>query len=212
MRRLPPAALLLAALACRPTKPLDVGVTFTNTWRVRGQTLTADEQSRIKRTALATLREAFRDFAVQFAEDDTAARKIRIEDTPYGRMLNFGASGMTYPVALVSSVRFDVLANNVLAAAGCETLDRCAAKTRHELVDGLGRGVGATAAHELGHQAGFRFALDSRCDDCYDGKSSTSYAHFFAAKHWSDRAVQIMARTLPHKPAASARERASGGS
>jgi len=197
MRRLSPAALLLAALACRSTTPLDVGVTFTNAWRVRGQTLTADEQTRIKRTALATLREAFRDFAVQFAEDDAPARKIRIEDTPYGRMLTFGAAGMTYPVALVSSVRFDVLANNVLAAAGCETLDRCAAKTRLELVDGLGRGVGATAAHELGHQAGLGFSHDARCDDCYDGSASTSDAHFFGEKRWSESALAQMRRTLP---------------
>jgi hypothetical protein len=70
---------------------------------------------------------------------------------------------------------------------------------RAALVDGLGRGVGATAAHELGHQAGFRFALDSRCDDCYDGRASTSYAHFFGRMHWSDPALQIMVRTLPRR-------------
>jgi hypothetical protein len=199
MRRLPTAALLLAALACGPPRPVDIGVTFGNTWRIRGQTLTADEQARIKRTALATLRGALSDFDVHVAEDGPAARTIKIEDTPYGRMLNFGASGMTYPVSMVSIVRFDILANNVLAAAGCETLDGCAASTRGELVEGLGRGIGATAAHELGHQAGLGFSHDARCDDCYDGDTSTSYAHFFGAKHWSDGARAQMRRTLPIK-------------
>jgi hypothetical protein len=65
------------------------------------------------------------------------------------------------------------------------------------LLDGFGKGIGATAAHELGHQAGFSFAIDSHCDDCYDGNTSTGYNHFFGTKHWSDRAMQIMRRVLP---------------
>src|SRR5947208_5848108 len=196
MRRLAFAAALAVAISCRSRPPIAVGVTFDNTWRVHGHTLTAAEQARIKEVAFATARHAFDGFDVRFAEGRTPDRKIAIEDTPYGRMLNFGASGMTYPVSLVSSVRFDVLANNVLAAAHCEDLDGCAAKSRAEIIDGLGRGVGATAAHELGHQAGFGFSHDARCDDCYDGDTSTSYAHFFAAKHWSGGALRQIQRVI----------------
>jgi len=197
MRRLSLAALLAVAPSCRSTPPLEAGVTFTNTWRIAGDPLTTPEQARIKEVALATLHAAFEQFDVRFGEPRKGERSIRVEDTPYGRMMNFGAAGMTYPASIVSFVRFDILANTVLATARCAHIDGCRSKTRAELVDGLGRGIGATAAHELGHQAGLGFSHDSQCDDCYDGRSSTSYAHFFAAKHWSGAALAQMQRTLP---------------
>jgi hypothetical protein len=103
---------------------------------------------------------------------------------------------VTYPASRVSSVRVDVLVNAEMAAANCRDLSRCT-KTRTELLNALGKGIGATAAHELGHQAGLGFAMDSPCDDCYDGKTSTSSDHFFGDKHWSDGATEIMRRVLP---------------
>jgi hypothetical protein len=200
------AAAVIFAIACRSTpEPLAVAVTFANTWRVGSDELTTEERSRLTRAALDAMRAAFSGFDVVITEAPSAARLIRVEDTPPVRMPFFGAAGVTYPAARVSSVRFDVLANLELAVVHCRDVAHCAAMPRAALVDGLGRGVGATAAHELGHQAGFRFALDSRCDDCYDGNASTSYAHFFGQKHWSDRALQIMNRTLPRREAPSRR-------
>ena len=192
------AGALIFAVACRSApQPLRVAVTFANTWRVGGDELRAEERSRLAGAALDAMRAAFSGFDVVITEAPSGARLIRVEDTPPVRTTFFGAAGVTYPAAHTSSVRFDVLANLELAVVHCRDLSHCAAMPRAALVDGLGRGVGATAAHELGHQAGFRFALDSRCDDCYDGRASTSYAHFFGRKHWSDRALQIMERTLP---------------
>src|SRR5262249_40874335 len=167
-------------------------------WKIAGEPLTGAEQSTLKQTAIDVMRRAFTGFDVNVDETGSGARTIRVEDTPYGRML-FGAAGVTYPAAHVSSVRFDVLANLELAAVQCRDIMQCPAMPRDRLVEGLGRGVGATAAHELGHQAGFRFGLDSHCSDCYDSRESTSYAHFFGPLHWSDRALQIMKRTLPRK-------------
>jgi hypothetical protein len=198
------AAILFAMSSCRSTpEPLRVAVTFANTWRVGGDELTAEERSRLARAALDAMRAAFSGFDVVIAEAPSGARLIRVEDTAPVRMPFFGAAGVTYPAARTSSVRFDILANLELAVVHCRDLAHCATMPRGALVDGLGRGVGATAAHELGHQAGFGFALDSRCDDCYDGDTSTSYAHFFSQKHWSDRALQIMIRTLPRRDAQS---------
>jgi hypothetical protein len=200
------AAAAVFAIACRSTpQPLGVAVTFANTWRVGSDELATEERSRLTRTALDAMRAAFSGFDVAIAEAPSGARLIRVEDTPAVRTPFFGAAGVTYPAAHTSSVRFDVLANLELAVVHCRDLAHCATMPRGALVDGLGRGVGATAAHELGHQAGFRFALDSRCDDCYDGNASTSYAHFFGQKHWSDRALQIMNRTLPRRDAQSRR-------
>jgi hypothetical protein len=198
------AAAVVFAIACRSSpEPLRVAITFANTWRVGSEELTTDERSHLARAALDTMGAAFSGFDVVIAEAPSGARLIRVEDTPAVRTPFFGAAGVTYPAAHTSSVRFDVLANLELAVVHCRDLAHCAAMPRGALVDGLGRGVGATAAHELGHQAGFRFALDSRCDDCYDGNASTSYAHFFGQKHWSDRALQIMNRTLPRRPAST---------
>src|SRR5689334_16036408 len=194
------AASVGFAIACRATPaPLGVAVTFVNTWRVGSDALTTEERCRLTRAALDGMRAAFSGFDVVIAEAPSGARLIRVEDTPAVRTPTFGAAGVTYPAARTGSVRFDVLANLELAVVHCRDFAHCAAMPRGALVDGLGRGVGATAAHELGHQAGFRFAVDSRCDDCYDGNASASYAHFFGQKHWSDRALQIMNRTLPRR-------------
>lgn len=206
MTRLLCAAAVVLAIACRSTpEPLRVAVTFANAWRVGGDELTMEERSRLTRAALEAMRAAFSGFDMVIAEAPSGARLIRVEDTPAVRTPFFGAAGVTYPAARTSSVRFDVLANLELAVVHCRDFAHCAAMPRGALVEGLGRGVGATAAHELGHQAGFRFALDSRCDDCYDGNASTSYAHFFGQKHWSDRALQIMNRTLPRRDTRSRR-------
>jgi len=192
------AACALPAACSARAAPVDVSVAFVNTWRVAGETLGADDRAMVERSALDTLRRAFDGFAVRFEAatgPPAAGRVIRVEDTPYGRLL-FGAAGVTYPAARVSSVRFDVLVNAELAAAACASLARCT-KTRAEMLDGLGRGIGATGAHELGHQAGLGFARDAPCDECYDSKSSASYAHFFGRKHWSDAALVAMRARLP---------------
>jgi len=190
------AACGLAAACSTRAAPVDVSVAFVNTWRVAGETLSAGDRAIVEQSALDTLRRAFDGFAVRFeAGVERPGRVIRVEDTPYGRLL-FGAAGVTYPAARVSSVRFDVLVNEELAAASCASLARCT-KTRAEMLDGLGRGIGATGAHELGHQAGLGFARDAPCDECYDSKSSASYVHFFERKHWSDAALAAMRETLP---------------
>jgi hypothetical protein len=191
--------LALSVVSCHRS-PVNVGVVFATSWKFDTASLNEFDSSPIKRHALETLRRAYAGFGARFAEGAFGTRLIRVEDTPYvsdpRQLTSFGAAGVTYPASTVSSVRVDVLWNAEMAAAGCPDIAHCT-KTRAELLDALGRGIGATAAHELGHQAGFAFAVDSHCDDCYDGETSTSYTHFFGNKHWSDRAVQIMRRVLP---------------
>ena len=190
--------LTLSAVTCRARRaPIDVRVVFENSWRIGTHHLTDTDVSVVRRTAMRTMQDAYDGFAVRFTGQAVGDRLIKVEDTPFSPRILLGAAGLTYPVAKYSSVRFDVLCYAALAAARCEDFVGCAAKTRDELLEGLGRGIGATAAHELGHQAGFRFALDSPCSDCYDGRSSTSADHFFRAKHWSPDALTIMRRVLP---------------
>jgi hypothetical protein len=82
-------------------------------------------------------------------------------------------------------------------AARCQTFTGCDTKTRKQLLEGLGRGIGATAAHELGHQAGLEFSHDLQCDDCYDSHRADTVVHFFGVKRWSPAALAIMERVLP---------------
>jgi hypothetical protein len=141
--RLVVSLLALSALSCRFSRaPIDVAVVFENSWTLGADTLAASEQAIVKDTALETLRRAYAGFNVRFAEASAGDRVIRVEDTPYGSVMQFrapGAAGLTYPASTVSSVRVDVLFFAELSAAGCRTMDRCT-KTRSDLLEGLGRG------------------------------------------------------------------------
>ncbi len=192
-----PAVLLSLALsvAACGRSPITVAVVFPNSWTLGGETLTGSEASIVKAAAFDTLGKAYEGFAVRFVESPSGNRTIRVEETPYSSP-RYYAAGMTYPVARVSSVRFDVLFSLELAAARCPDMGGCS-RRRNDLLKGLGRGIGATAAHELGHQAGIRFVRDARCDDCYDSNTSNTAAHFFGSKHWSPEALDLMRRILP---------------
>jgi hypothetical protein len=105
--------------------------------------------------------------------------------------------GETLPFAVISRVHFEEVCHALLAVVGCIDINERCEKSRRDLVEALGRGIGATAAHELGHQVGFRFAVDAPCDGCYDGRTAQTYEHFFAEQHWSDAALSIMRGVLP---------------
>jgi hypothetical protein len=162
---------------------ITVGVIFDNSRRLGTESLGEADVALLKRAALNRLQEAYAGFAVRFREGTFGTRTITVVDTsdasdwPRSHMA-LGAAGVTYPAARSSSVRVDVLFRAELAAAHCRDVGHCA-KTRPEILEGLGRGIGATSAHELGHQGGVGFVTDSSCDDCYDGRTSVSYAHFF---------------------------------
>jgi len=160
------------------------------------------EQSLVKSIALQTLQSAFHGFAVQFELSGSGDRAIRVEDTPYGHygpgavVFPFPPVGTTFPIAKVSSIRLDALYGVELATVQCRAIVDCQSKTRLQLVEGLGRGLGATAAHELGHQTGLHFSGDAKCDECYDGGSANTLTHFWGTKHWSDQALAVMRRVL----------------
>jgi hypothetical protein len=193
------ALIALVPLSCT-SRPITVVVAFATAWTFDGQTLNADDRAVVEEATFSCLREAFEGFAVSFIRGDSGDRVIRVEDTPgtpalYQR-LSLGAAGLTFPMSRVSSVRIDILFLDELAALHCPHLNACAMR-RTAFLEGLGRGVGATAAHELGHQALLGFTHDSACADCYDGRSSRGYAHFFGVERWSAQAMSSMKQVLP---------------
>jgi len=192
-------ALMLFGLivpSCVSHRRVTVGVVFATAWTFHGARMAEPDRAVVIQSTFDTLREAFTGFEVLLVDSASADHVVRVEDAGSGQRVSLGAVGVTYPVARASSVKIDTLFDNELAVIGCSDARTCQ-KSRTELLDGLGRGVGATAAHELGHQVGFGFTRDSTCADCLDGNSSYDRAHFFGRKHWSDDARRRMQQVLP---------------
>src|SRR5256886_8912071 len=135
--------LALSIGSCSRPASIKIAVVFSTTWAF--ESLNEADQAVVKRAALDTLRQAFDGFDVVFAETAAGDRTIRIEDTPYasnpGQLISFGAAGVTYPAAMVSSVHDDVLFGAELAAVRCPKVNECT-KTRTELFEALGTAMG----------------------------------------------------------------------
>jgi len=169
-----------------------VGVTFSNTWDIGSSgALSQPEIAIVKDTAFQVLRDAYKGFAVFFSEGSRPSHTIIVRSGLYGK------AGETTPFSSVSNVDYDDLYFSLLKILGIRSPGEKGI-TRDQLVEGLGRGIGATGAHELGHQGNFSYATDTTvCDSCYDAHSADSYVHFFGMKHWSDAAMALMKRQLP---------------
>jgi hypothetical protein len=194
------ATLTVMASASCTARPVRIGLAFDNDWRIGREMLTAPEQAGVRVAALRTLRQAFRGFDVTVREERDADRVVIVDKGYVAGLVPRGQPapvGETLPFAVVSRVHFEEIAATLLAVVGCAEIGGGCTKTRSELVEGLGQGIGATAAHELGHQVGFRFAVDEPCDVCYDGHTAKTYEHFFGTPHWSDGAMSMMRRVLP---------------
>ena len=183
-----------AAFAENPG-PIIVGVTFDPA--IRGFVpLSEDEWTSVRKTALKAMQDAYEGYAVTFSEGQTATRHIRVQNR-----LGAGVGETNFP-SYVSDVNFWNVLNTLQEVVGCRALqfNECPQKTglpRAELVQALGAGIGATGAHELGHQYRLSFVGDVTCDDCYDSGSAVTHAHFFGPKRWSDGAREKMRRVLP---------------
>jgi hypothetical protein len=119
---------------------------FDNDWRLNETTLTIDEQTALKAEALQTLQHAFRGFDVSVREGRNANRLV-IVDTGYVAGLRPRGQpapvGETLPFARASHVHFDEMFHTLLAVAGCADLEGCR-RSREEMIEALGRGVGAS--------------------------------------------------------------------
>jgi hypothetical protein len=190
----------------RGSRPITVGVDFAPgikaAWSYNGASpLSTEEWESLKNMALAAARTAFAGYAVDFSEvppGNQYDREVHVKNT------SDKGDGATFPVYKYSDVHFWTV-NSTMAALpelGCGTvnIDVCAVQTgrpRSELITALGRGVGNTAAHELGHQAGLNFNSHTGGMDCYDSPSAVGqYAKFFGTLRWSNNAKEMMRRTL----------------
>jgi hypothetical protein len=80
-------------------------------------------------------------------------------------------------------------------------------RSRGELVTAVGRGTGATVAHEVGHHNVLltriqAFTFDVPCRDCYDFEGVEkgerfAREYFLGPLRWSEAAQKVMKNTLP---------------
>jgi hypothetical protein len=171
-----------------------------------GLGLTVYERDLVKRTAFETMKTAYQGFCVEFMEDEREPPLVNNDPTNerHVYVLNTdgpnGAAGKTEATAAESSVYLIAQVNSLRVMAGCSALfDDCGTRPRVTLVTALGRGLGATIAHEFGHQGGVWEVWtqdDYNCMDCYDSPSANTPDHFFSPLHWTEAASVIMNRVL----------------
>lgn len=66
------------------------------------------------------------------------------------------------------------------------------------IVAGIGKGIGAVAAHELGHQGLLTWVNDNSDPNTYDFHSGNREQLYFGNLHWSPAALEKMRDALPH--------------
>jgi RHS repeat-associated protein len=181
-------------------KPVRVQMRWDTAFRDfnSSNSLSSAEIQDVKSTAKTEFERAYRGFNVEI--DETAERKIIINDDWGSGMGTSGGTenGSTAPAGFsaTSFVYYNVLKfgiNEINSKMGLN-------KSRSELVHGLGQGIGATAAHELGHQANLEYISHNVTQGYYDSKETTAEGggdtHFFGQLKWTPEALEKMNRVL----------------
>ena len=172
--------------------PYDVQVDFQipNPWGI--EVLSSAEDALVRSVALQTMREAYQGYAVTFTTENPSSRRHI-----YVRDLMKASVGRTVLGAFESDVYAPNLWNTLMTVIGCRTLAlsdclQATGRSREDVIKAFAKGIGNTAAHELGHQAPIYFVRDLGCLNCYDNHTAESFAHFFGPLSWSNEAKQKM--------------------
>ncbi len=199
-------------------------VDFKAGWDVPLNGLTPPELQVVKETARETIEQAFQGYAVRAILGTTDAKLSRSIRRVYIDGINNGENGETLPIRLYSDVHMGTLFSSFKSAFDCGEGKDCRATAfddmptrsgfaRGVLVTALGRGTGATVAHEFGHQdslfAGVRsFTFHTtECHDCYDfglpdpppPDARYPREYFLGPLVWHPQARAVMPKRLPRK-------------
>jgi RHS repeat-associated protein len=149
------------------------------------QKVSDDEIRIIKDSTYTTMREAFSEYAVELAEGGGTNAIVITDDQPSGE------AGATHGVGLATASQVNY---QFLAAAGLSYW-RPLRAPRYLLAAMIGHGIGATAAHEFGHQLG---TLNGTTPHTWDLEVADLPEHFdvYASLRWSDAARKVLAKTL----------------
>ena len=146
-----------------------------------GGLLTEDELASIKRISRAELERAFAGLKIHVADDRAAfwrvevARSLRAARTAAERrrVAPFGWLGGS------GAVSFELVALKAIHYAP-------AGASRQTIIDGIGRGIGRVAAHELAHQILDVGAVHNQADEnSYEYPSPDRASQYYGELHWT---------------------------
>jgi hypothetical protein len=155
-----------------------------------GGPLTDAELAAIKHLSASEVRRAFASLSINVTSDRTAFWRVAVVGTPITMSRNrttypfsaAGASRVFGPLGGSGSVAFAILAHNAIAYAP-------PGATRTQVVDGIGRGIGRAAVHELAHQAlGINNVthIDNRTDtSSYEYASADRQEQYYGDLRWT---------------------------
>lgn len=185
-------AILCVALAWRISRTVSVvGFWFEEfpfvgegATAVLGGPLTTPEIDTVKRTARDELTRAYAGLKLKFYDSPQAFWTVRVRGSfqpKRGQKLPIaGETFLMGPLGGRSAVNFSEVVMAAIAHAPPAT-------TRQILVEGIGRGIGRTAAHELAHAIlGMSGAMDNRTDALsYEYFTHNRPSHYYGELHWS---------------------------
>jgi hypothetical protein len=151
--------------------------------------LTRAEQERIQRIARAEVGRAFDGLRVRVTDNRRARYRVAVEQVFRGRFQ--GAAGQSR--ALIGAggagaVNFLVVANLAVVHAPPDA-------TRETIVDGIGRGLGRSAVHELAHQIVRHVNIHDATDPAtYEYGVADRYSHFYGDERWGPAGPQLRRR------------------
>lgn len=186
-------AILCAVVAWRSSRMVFVvGFTFEDfpfvvsegATAALGGPLTASETQAIKRTSRDELTRAFAGLNLTITDSPDAFWTVRVrqsfERRRWQRLPIAGETLVMGPLGARSTVNFSEVLMAAIAHAPPDA-------TRQILVDGIGRGIGRTAAHELAHAIlGVYGPMDNRTEArSYEYFTHNRPEHYYGALHWS---------------------------
>jgi hypothetical protein len=149
-----------------------------------GGPLTASEIDTIKRTSYEELTRAFSGLRVTFTDSRQAFWTVRVRQSfETRRAQKLPTAGETLhmgPLGGRSAVNFTEVVMAAIAHAP-------AGATRETLLNGIGRGIGRTAAHELAHAIlGAAGPMDNRTDaHSYEYFTHNRPSQYYGQLHWA---------------------------
>jgi len=155
-----------------------------------GGPLTADELGLIQAISREEIRRAYTDLRINITDRRRAFWRVAVVGTPLTATRNrttypfsfAGESRVFGPLGGSGSVAFAILAHNAVEYAPRPS-------SRRQIVDGIGRGIGRAAVHELAHQAlGIDNVayLDNQTDtDSYEHANADRRSQYYGELRWT---------------------------
>jgi hypothetical protein len=155
-----------------------------------GGAISVAEMADLQRLARVELESAFAGLPIAITERRHAFWRVSVTSLlPQRRRTPFPAAGETWPMGRfggVSRVSFRVLAHAALTHAP-------QGATRADILEGIARGIGRTAAHELAHGIlGSSRVMDTRDEGSYEFHSFARASQYYGELTWGEARGELV--------------------